>query len=113
MPRITCGQPCTDLATSAHDRDRRGSLAASSAVVLGHQLGSRDPQWVAVVTTSVIATGALAAVTIAWRRGIAFCRGTTRSARISGLWFAAFTVLAVAWVAVVLSAGWIGFSHGD
>jgi hypothetical protein len=89
------------------------ALATSSALVLGHQLGTDDPQGWAVATTTAIAVGALASGAIAWRRGIAFCRGTVASPRVSGLWLMVFALLAVAWGAVVMSAGWIGFSHGD
>jgi hypothetical protein len=89
------------------------ALAASSAVFLGHQLGSDDPQSWAVAATTVVATGALVAGTIAWRRGTSYCRGTSDTARVSGLWLVSFAVLAVAWVAIVWSVGWIGFSHGD
>jgi hypothetical protein len=89
------------------------ALAAASAVFLGHQLGSVDPQSWAVATTTVVATGALTAGTIAWRRGTAYCRGVAGNARVSGLWLFGFAVLAVAWMAIVWSVGWIGFSHGD
>jgi hypothetical protein len=89
------------------------ALAASSALVLGHQLGGDDPQSWAVLTTTVLAICALVSGAIAWARGIAYCRGTDASARVSGVWFLPFALLAVAWGAVVISAGWIGFSHGD
>jgi hypothetical protein len=89
------------------------ALAASSALVLGHQLGGDDPQSWAVVTTTAIAICALVSGAIAWARGAAYCRGMNASARVSGLWFLTFALLAVAWAAIVVSAGWIGFSHGD
>jgi hypothetical protein len=63
------------------------ALAASSALVLGHQLGGDDPQSWAVVTTTALAIGALVSGAIAWARGIAYCRTTNASARVSGLWF--------------------------
>jgi hypothetical protein len=89
------------------------ALATSSALILGHQLGGGDPQAWAVATTTAVAIGALASGAIAWRRGVAFCRGTVASPRVCGLWLVMFALFVVAWGAVVMSAGWIGFSHGD
>jgi hypothetical protein len=89
------------------------ALAVSSALVLGHQLGGDDPQSWAVATTTALAICALVSGAIAWVRGAAYCRGMDTRARVSGVWFLTFVVLAVAWAAVVVSAGWIGVSHGD
>jgi hypothetical protein len=63
------------------------ALVAFSALVLGDQLGGDTPQTWAVVTTTALASCALASGSVARARGTAYCRGTNAGARAGGLRF--------------------------